>query len=76
MLSSNVPCVEQSLRRAILTKRSPGEDNIMWGSDFPHPDGVWPDSQEFIEREVGHLPEAVRQKVVCDNAKRLYRFAG
>ncbi len=20
-----------------------GEDNIMWGSDFPHPDGVWPD---------------------------------
>jgi hypothetical protein len=24
----------------------PGEDNIMWGSDFPHPDGVWPDSQD------------------------------
>ena len=21
-----------------------GEDNVMWGSDFPHPDGVWPDS--------------------------------
>ena len=20
-----------------------GEDNIMWGSDFPHPDGIWPD---------------------------------
>ena len=25
-----------------------GVDNVMWGSDFPHPDGVWPDSQEYI----------------------------
>ena len=28
----------------------------MWGSDFPHPDGVWPDSSEVIARELGHLP--------------------
>jgi predicted TIM-barrel fold metal-dependent hydrolase len=51
-----------------------GEDNIMWGSDFPHPDGVWPDSQEYIARELGHLPAATRQKIVCDNAARLYGF--
>jgi len=51
-----------------------GEDNIMWGSDFPHPDGVWPDSQEYIRRELGHLPEATRRKIVCDNAAKLYRF--
>jgi predicted TIM-barrel fold metal-dependent hydrolase len=53
-----------------------GEDNIMWGSDFPHPDGIWPDSQEFISREVGHLPEAQRKKIICDNALSLYGFAG
>ncbi|HWX37137.1 MAG TPA: amidohydrolase family protein, partial [Steroidobacteraceae bacterium] len=51
-----------------------GEDNIMWGSDFPHPDGVWPDSQEYIQRELGHLPAATRKKIVCDNAAKLYRF--
>jgi len=51
-----------------------GEDNVMWGSDFPHPDGVWPDSQEFLEREVGHLPEATRRKVICENAAKLYGF--
>jgi predicted TIM-barrel fold metal-dependent hydrolase len=51
-----------------------GEDNIMWGSDFPHPDGVWPDSQAFIEKELGHLPEAIRHKLVCGNAARLYGF--
>src|SRR5260221_347803 len=51
-----------------------GEDNIMWGSDFPHPDGIWPDSQEYIEKELGHLPEATKKKIVCDNAAKLYRF--
>ena len=51
-----------------------GPETIMWGSDFPHPDGVWPDSAEFIERELGHLPAEVRQKIVCENAGRLYGF--
>jgi len=52
-----------------------GEDNIMWASDFPHPDGIWPDSQEYILKELGHLPEATRHKIVCENAAKLYRFA-
>jgi predicted TIM-barrel fold metal-dependent hydrolase len=51
-----------------------GEGNIMWASDFPHPDGIWPDSQEYIERELGHLPQAIRHKIVCENAAKLYRF--
>ena len=51
-----------------------GEDNVMWGSDFPHPDGVWPDSREFIERELRGVPETVRSKVICENAGRLYGF--
>jgi predicted TIM-barrel fold metal-dependent hydrolase len=53
-----------------------GEDNIMWGSDFPHPDGVWPDSQSFIASELGEVPEARRRKVICENARKLYRFDG
>ena len=53
-----------------------GEDNVMWGSDFPHPDGVWPDSREFIERELGGVPETTRRKIVCENAARLYGFVG
>ncbi|HKJ91704.1 MAG TPA: amidohydrolase family protein, partial [Longimicrobiales bacterium] len=51
-----------------------GAETIMWGSDFPHPDGVWPDSQEFIQRELGHVPEGVRRQIVCENAARLYGF--
>ena len=51
-----------------------GVDNVMWGSDFPHPDGVWPDSREVIQRELGHLPADVRRKIVCENAGRFYGF--
>jgi predicted TIM-barrel fold metal-dependent hydrolase len=53
-----------------------GEDNVMWGSDFPHPDGVWPDSKAFIEREMAQLSPELRRKVLCDNAARLYGFTG
>ncbi len=51
-----------------------GEDNVMWGSDFPHPDGVWPDSMEFIERQMGHLPGSTRRKILYENAAKLYGF--
>ncbi len=51
-----------------------GEENVMWGSDFPHPDGIWPDSQAFIDREFGHLPAETRRKVTCENAAKLYGF--
>ena len=49
-----------------------GEDTVMWGSDFPHPDGVWPDSQDYIKKQFGHLPERVRNKIVCENAMAFY----
>jgi len=64
----------QSDRIGIKLLDDIGYDTIMWGSDFPHPDGVWPDSSEFIERELGHLPAEVRHKIVCENAGKLYGF--
>jgi predicted TIM-barrel fold metal-dependent hydrolase len=51
-----------------------GVDNIIWGSDYPHPDGIWPDSREIIERSLGHLDEGTLSKLVHDNAERLYRI--
>lgn len=49
-----------------------GEDNILWGSDYPHPDGVWPDSASVIEEDLGRLSESARRKIVCENAGKLY----
>ncbi|MFQ5757248.1 MAG: amidohydrolase family protein [Acidiferrobacterales bacterium] len=64
----------QSDRIGIKLLDDLGAENVMWGSDFPHPDGVWPDSQEFINKELGHLPADVRYKIVCENAAKLYGF--
>ena len=52
-----------------------GEDSLMWGSDFPHPDGLWPDSQEYINKQFGNMPERLRKKITCDNAVELYHLA-
>jgi predicted TIM-barrel fold metal-dependent hydrolase len=51
-----------------------GIENVMWASDFPHPDGIWPDSVEYIDRELGPLPADVRRKIICENAGKLYGF--
>ena len=52
-----------------------GEDNVMWGSDYPHPDGIWPDSQEFLERELSGVSAEARRKITRDNAMKLYRLS-
>jgi predicted TIM-barrel fold metal-dependent hydrolase len=49
-----------------------GEDNIMWGSDYPHPDGIWPDSQKFIQADLAGVDAAVQRKILCENAGKLY----
>jgi uncharacterized protein len=51
-----------------------GEDNIIWGADYPHPDCVWPESRQHIEANLGTLPDRVRHKIVCDNVARLYNL--
>ena len=54
--------------------RMVGADNIMWGSDYPHPDGIWPDSREFIEKDLALLDERTIRKLTCENAGKLYGF--
>lgn len=49
-----------------------GLENAMWGSDYPHADGVFPDSQEYIERQFGSLPDALRRRITCENAGQFY----
>ena len=49
-----------------------GVETLMWGSDYPHPDGVWPESSKYIDEQFGHLPPDVTRKVTCENAGRFY----
>jgi predicted TIM-barrel fold metal-dependent hydrolase len=51
-----------------------GPETLMWGSDFPHGDGVWPDSLAHIERQFAKVDPAIRRRITCDNARELYGF--
>ena len=51
-----------------------GEANILWGSDYPHPDGIWPESQRFLASNLVGLEEGSRKRISCDNAATLYKF--
>jgi predicted TIM-barrel fold metal-dependent hydrolase len=47
-------------------------DNLLWASDYPHPDSIWPNSRATIEKTMGHLPPETIRKLTCENAAKLY----
>ncbi len=49
-----------------------GPDNMLWASDYPHPDSIWPHSQRTISETMADLPEATVRKLVGGNAAKLY----
>jgi predicted TIM-barrel fold metal-dependent hydrolase len=49
-----------------------GEGHLLWSSDYPHPDSVWPNSRRVIEQQMGHLSPALRRALTHDNAAALY----
>jgi predicted TIM-barrel fold metal-dependent hydrolase len=52
-----------------------GVESLMWGSDYPHGDGVWPESDKYIAEQFAALPAAQTRAITCDNAATFYRLA-
>ena len=51
-----------------------GVESLMWGSDYPHADGVWPESSKYIEEQFAGVPADVVHKITCENAGKFYRL--
>jgi predicted TIM-barrel fold metal-dependent hydrolase len=49
-----------------------GAETLMWGSDYPHPDGIWPESSKYIEEQFAGLKPEVVRMITCDNAGKFY----
>jgi predicted TIM-barrel fold metal-dependent hydrolase len=49
-------------------------DNFMWANDYPHAEGTWPHSAEAIEREMGHLSDGARARILGLNAAKMFKF--
>jgi len=49
-------------------------DNFMWAADYPHGDGTFPHSSKIRERMFGKADAAMRRKILCDNAAKVYNL--
>ena len=51
-----------------------GVDNLMWGSDYPHPECTFPRSRQVLEEILAECSEAEKAKIAGGNAARVYHF--
>ena len=62
----------QDDRVGALLAKDYGAESFCWASDYPHADGIFPDSQSFIRDTMGHLDDDLRRKLTFANAVSLY----
>ncbi|MFD4395563.1 amidohydrolase family protein [Kitasatospora sp. NPDC058397] len=58
----------------VLTMRLLGSGNFLWGSDYPHYEGSWPNSRQVLDLGLRDAGPQARQQVTSENCARLYGF--
>lgn len=61
---------ELAMREAI------GVDRFMFGMDYPHPEGTWPNTREWIRHAFAGVPEADARKILGLNAVACFGLDG
>ncbi len=51
-----------------------GLGNIMWGSDYPHPEGAWPETATQLHETFDGLPDSELTAMLGGNAIDVYGF--
>ncbi|MBK9666045.1 MAG: amidohydrolase [Gammaproteobacteria bacterium] len=51
-----------------------GVDRLMWGSDYPHLEGTWPNTMKALNATFGEYPEDEIRAILSLNAARAYGF--
>ena len=46
----------------------------MWGNDFPHPEGTWPYTREFLKDRFWDIPIDETEQILGLNQAEFYRF--
>lgn len=49
-----------------------GMDNMMWGTDFPHPEGCWPNTKAQMRKYMTGIPEDELTRLLSANAITCY----
>jgi hypothetical protein len=51
-----------------------GVDKLMWGSDYPHIEGTWPNTMAALRETFGDYPEEEIRSMLGGNALEVYGF--
>ncbi len=63
------------LSRAEAEQRAEmGEGRVLWGSDFPHPEGTWPQTPTCLRQTFHGLPTQEVAAILGESALALYAF--
>jgi len=59
-------------RTAIFCRNIIGIRNLMWGSDYPHFDGAWPNSADVLAAQFEGVPLEDQMRIGRTNAIEFY----
>jgi predicted TIM-barrel fold metal-dependent hydrolase len=61
-------------RRELGMRYEIGVDNILWGNDFPHPEGTWPATRQWLRRTFHDIPVDETRRMLGLSAAEVYAF--
>ena len=61
-------------KEEIRRRHSIGCDVAMWGTDYPHPEGTWPNTVPRLRSDFGDVPVGDTRKMLGETAARCYGF--
>ena len=59
---------------AINNRATTGVETLMWGNDYPHPEGTWPESQAVNRDQFDGVSRRRLDAIVHGNAARVFGF--
>ena len=61
-------------RRELGMRYEIGIDNVMWGNDFPHPEGTWPHTRAWLQKTFHDIPIDETRRMVGLAASEVFGF--
>ena len=61
-------------RREIGMRYEIGVGNLCWGNDFPHPEGTWPATRDWLKKTFHDVPIEETRRMVGLNTAEVYGF--
>jgi hypothetical protein len=61
-------------RRELGMRYEIGIDNMLWGTDFPHPEGTWPNTADWLKSSFHDIPIDETRRMLGLSAAEVFGF--